>query len=93
MERKINCIYNDDFAWCNCKKVKKSLFGIGDRLCIERHDGEKCDYKKGIPKPTPPPPTPPPPKRIITDGVRIGIKGEVNPSRQKYYCKYCGKEN
>ena len=26
MGRNINCIYNDDFAWCNCKKIKNIDF-------------------------------------------------------------------
>lgn len=45
----INCIYNDRGAWCKNKKVKRCLFGIGARECIEypcKAEGD-CRYRKG----------------------------------------------
>lgn len=41
---KINCIYNDDNAWCTNKNIKRSIFGIGARVCLE-HNNKKCEYK------------------------------------------------
>ena len=29
MQRKINCKYNDEGAWCTNKNIKRSLFGHG----------------------------------------------------------------
>lgn len=58
----INCIYNDQGAWCKNKAIKKSWWGIGARECIEfqrmlRGYGilEECQYREGYPKPPPPP--------------------------------------
>lgn len=45
MQKKINCKYNDQGAWCNNKNIKRSLFGIGARCCSEFND-EKCDLKE-----------------------------------------------
>jgi hypothetical protein len=45
---KINCVFNDCGAWCKNKYIKRSLFGIGARCCIEYPplNGKKCDLKK-----------------------------------------------
>lgn len=42
MKLKINCKHNDNGAWCTNKNVKRSLFGLGARVCCE-HNGIKCD--------------------------------------------------
>ena len=48
----INCIHNNDGAWCNNKKVKRSLFGIGARCCSEYSPYPKdCPYKEEYPLP------------------------------------------
>lgn len=33
--RNINCKWNDRGAWCENENVKRSLFGIGARCCVE----------------------------------------------------------
>lgn len=45
---KVNCIDNDKGAWCKNKNIKRSLWGLGARCCIEyRNEGfKKCEYKK-----------------------------------------------
>lgn len=48
---KVNCKYNDQGAWCKCKQVKRSLFGFGERYCIQ-YDGKKCEYQVKSKKPT-----------------------------------------
>ena len=48
---KINCEFNDKGAWCINKKVKRSLFGLGARVCCEYSDTPKdCKYKKQFKK-------------------------------------------
>lgn len=42
---KVNCKYNDDAAWCTNKNIKRSIFGIGARVCIESNGG-KCNLKE-----------------------------------------------
>lgn len=48
----INCIHNDQGAWCKNKLVKKSLFGLGARVCVEYpyHCGE-CSLQEIHPRP------------------------------------------
>lgn len=58
---KINCIYNDDGAWCKNKLVKRSLWGIGARCCLEYPHGH-CSYKVVYLKPEISPPSPRPNK-------------------------------
>ena len=43
--KKVNCIFfKNDF--CDNKKVKKSLFGLGARVCCENDYGNKdCEFK------------------------------------------------
>ena len=55
--RKINCRWNDLGAWCKNKRIKRSLFGVGSRCCIEYDGIEICEFKEPfpIPKPSPPP--------------------------------------
>jgi len=61
---KINCIYNDQGAWCINKNIKRSLFGIGARCCLDYPpcSQEKCEFKEKHKRPTPPPPPPKPMK-------------------------------
>jgi len=57
-----NCIYYETMgARCTNKKIKRGLFGIGPRLCIEDPQRiimikEKCQYKEKYPRPSTPPP-------------------------------------
>lgn len=53
---RVNCIYNDQGAWCTNKCVKRSLFGIGARCCSEYpYRTGKCGVKVEHPrKPEPP---------------------------------------
>ena len=44
---KINCIYADR-CWCKNKKVNRSLFGFGARVCI---DHKNCKFKEQSPRP------------------------------------------
>lgn len=55
--KKINCKYNDRLAWCTNKNIKRSLFGLGSRVCIEHCNG-KCELKETIGLAAPPPPPP-----------------------------------
>ena len=53
MPIKINCIHNHDGAWCANKKVKRSLFGMGARCCIEYpRRKDKCEHKEGYKRPS-----------------------------------------
>lgn len=40
VHKKINCEYNDKSAWCTNKNIKRSLFGLGARICLEHNDKE-----------------------------------------------------
>lgn len=59
MQKKINCKYNDSGAWCTNKNIKRSLFGIGARCCVE-FSGEQfqCDLKEIRTLKAKPPPIP-----------------------------------
>lgn len=65
MTKNVNCRWNDRGAWCTNKKVKRSLFGIGARCCIEHDNNKTCQFKDPWQRPTgpPPPPSPRPPKK------------------------------
>ncbi len=73
MTVRINCKYNDGMAWCKCSKVKRKLWGMGARMCVEFENTGghtvKCQFKEEFPKPPPPPP-----KRIIREDVKITDK-------------------
>jgi len=45
MKRKINCKYNSEVLWCTNKNIKRSLFGLGAKCCIE-FEGEECRLKE-----------------------------------------------
>lgn len=53
MLKKIDCVYNDSGAWCKNKLIKKSLCGIGTRVCLV-FGGKICllQEKRVVPKPT-----------------------------------------
>lgn len=59
MQKKVNCKYNDRGAWCTNKNIKRSLFGIGARCCVE-FSGNKgqCDLKEIRTLKAKPPPSP-----------------------------------
>jgi hypothetical protein len=68
----INCRYNDRGAWCLNKTRKRSLAGIGARVCFKyEHPNGQCADQEPYPKPkaTPPPPPKPPAKRIIAEDI------------------------
>jgi len=49
---RINCVYNDQGAWCTNKLIKRSLCGLGARCCIEFDERSAvCKYKVIYPKP------------------------------------------
>ena len=53
---KVDCVYNDKGAWCNNKNVKRSLFGIGARVCVKYPPSKKsCDFIKRHKRPILPP--------------------------------------
>jgi len=47
---KINCTQNDRGAWCKDKRIKRSIWGIGARCCIE-YDDKICDIKQPTKRP------------------------------------------
>lgn len=66
MPIKINCIYNDRGAWCNNKKIKRSLLGLGARCCTEfPYSSSGCKIKEEYPRPTLMPPVPPKLRALI----------------------------
>ena len=70
MIRNINCKWNDQGAWCKNKKVKRSLFGIGARCCVEYDRTEICSFKESMVKP----PSPPPPPTLKKRQAKCTIK-------------------
>ena len=60
MNTKIDCTFNDGGAWCKCQDVKRSMFGIGARMCSV-YCGEYCVHQIRHTRPKPPPPPPPKP--------------------------------
>lgn len=42
---KVNCKFNDSKHWCTNENVKRSLFGLGSRMCSESC-GIKCDLRE-----------------------------------------------
>jgi len=54
MNIRINCIDNDSGVWCVNENIKRSLFGLGARMCLVA-EGRKCEFQEKHPKPGPPP--------------------------------------
>ena len=46
----INCRMNDQGAWCRDRCVKRSLFGIGARVC-KVFEGKPCKFQDMYPRP------------------------------------------
>lgn len=59
---RVNCKYNDNGLYCKNKKVKRSLFGIGERQCkLTRYSNYQfsgCEFQESYPRPSSPPPAP-----------------------------------
>ena len=56
MNLRVNCICNDRGAWCKNKNIKRSLFGLGARCCIDYPDHifvGMCKYREPSNKKTP----------------------------------------
>jgi hypothetical protein len=43
---RINCVYNDQGAWCKNKKIKRSIFGIGARVCLDFEKEGICNIRE-----------------------------------------------
>lgn len=65
----INCKYLKDIIYCTNKNVKRSLLGLGARVCREINDRGKCEYKLKHDKPKAPPP--PPKNKCNCQGCKI----------------------
>jgi hypothetical protein len=39
-----NCIYNNQQAWCKNKNIKRSLWGLGARVC-RLVENEPCSFQ------------------------------------------------
>ena len=40
----INCKKNNSGVWCKDKRIKRSLFGLGARMCLVA-EGKECNYQ------------------------------------------------
>jgi hypothetical protein len=63
--KNVNCIWNDRDL-CKNEKIKRSLFGIGSRRCIEYRSCGECKLKQPYIKPKCPTPPPPPISHILS---------------------------
>lgn len=43
---KVHCKHNDRGSWCTNKKIKRSLWGFGARLCVDYGPEQKCPYRE-----------------------------------------------
>lgn len=51
----INCRMNVEGAWCQDPRVKRSLFGLGARCCVEfPRKVTPCEFKVEFPRPPAP---------------------------------------
>ncbi|MEA3295538.1 MAG: DUF2283 domain-containing protein [Patescibacteria group bacterium] len=71
---KINCKWNDNGAWCKNKKVKRNLFGLGARCCIEYDTNKVCQLKEPHLLPKKLPLRPPLRKKFKTININISDK-------------------
>jgi hypothetical protein len=81
--RNINCKFNDRGTWCKCRRVKRSLWGIGARLCVEfdSQASGTCIYREAYHKPSYPAAPPPPPSReslSVADKVELAFDAHNN---------------
>jgi len=58
MPIKINCVFNDRGAWCLHRAIKRSLFGLGARCCVNYPYLTGCKHQKPHLRPKCPPPAP-----------------------------------
>ena len=70
----VNCKYNDKGAWCKNKNIKRSLFGIGTRVCklYGEYFLSSCEYKEEYSKP----PFGPPPHPISKNSCKCHFRGK-----------------
>ena len=47
---RVNCKNNDQGAWCKDKRIKRSLFGIGARICPV-YNGGYCEFQDKFKRP------------------------------------------
>jgi len=45
MNIKVNCKYSECNVWCTNKNIKRSILGLGTRLCI-LNDTNNCEYQE-----------------------------------------------
>jgi len=60
MNVNVNCIYNKDGIGCTHPDVKRSVFGIGPRMCKNYPYDKGCTYQEKHPRPQVVPTSPPP---------------------------------
>jgi hypothetical protein len=67
----IDCKDNDQGVWCKNKNVKRSLFGLGARMCVlyPGFNDKECKYQTKMKRPIKPAPAPPP--RPREKGIEI----------------------
>ena len=61
MNLRINCTKCVDICYCSDKRVKRSLWGIGPRMCVLYDYGiinKRCEFQVEHTKPCHPPPQP-----------------------------------
>jgi hypothetical protein len=54
MMQRVNCVSNEQGAWCRDARIKRSLFGIGARCCLV-FEGKPCEYQQEHLRPAAPP--------------------------------------
>ncbi len=60
MRGNVNCTANDHGVWCKDKRIKRSLWGIGARMCLV-FDGQVCPLQQKYQRPA----IHPPPQRLL----------------------------
>lgn len=74
--KSVNCKWNDQGAWCRNRKVKRSMFGIGARCCIEYNEDKSCKFKELFPKPENRPP--PRIKKTLSESKELHVLIETH---------------
>ncbi len=54
MQVNVNCQYNNDRYRCKNERVRRSLFGLGPRICIDYPREQGCQYRIEYQRPDPP---------------------------------------